>query len=191
MDADYKNIDLRLREGEYPYSLVKAIVFFELEQFFPNVKEIINRLYGEEKTKDLQFVRKIQTILKKMERSGIVRILPKNEPWDLQRYALSSFKFQDSNNNLVSFAADNEIAQAKTALSSLLSQQRTAKVGYAKLAMLVLTVGVSYAAILWSLIQPIVNPVIFVPAMSIAVVCCLALGKVAAKEQLDETHLYV
>jgi hypothetical protein len=82
--ADIVSINIRLREGEYQYNLVKAIASFQLDLMFPDVKDLIGRLYGEGKALDLQFVRKIQTILKKMEKSGIVRILPKKNPWQLQ-----------------------------------------------------------------------------------------------------------
>jgi len=75
--------------------MAEGIASFQLELRFPDVKDIIERLYSEEKTDDPQFVRKIQTILKKMEKNDVVRILPKKKPWELQRYALSSFKFID------------------------------------------------------------------------------------------------
>jgi len=92
LSANYKICSIRLREGEYQYGLAKAIASFQLELYFPDVKDVIKRLYGEEKTNDIEFIRKIQTILKKMEKNNVVRIFPKKKPWELQRYALSSFK---------------------------------------------------------------------------------------------------
>jgi hypothetical protein len=184
LSVDYKIVDVRLREGEYQFNLAKAIASFQLELYFPNVKDVIKKLYGEEKTNNTQFIRKIQTILKKMERSNVVRILPKKEPWELQRYVLSSFKFQDADKNLVVLATDQQIKQMKNLLQSALSQQETptAKLSSikAKICMLVFLVVVSYMAILWDFMQPTVNPVIFVLALSIAVACSLILGKILA-----------
>jgi len=39
--ANYKTGDIRLREGEYRYDLEKAIASFQLELYFPDVKDII------------------------------------------------------------------------------------------------------------------------------------------------------
>jgi len=47
--ADYKICSIRLREGEYQYDLAKTIASFQVELCFPDVKDIIKRLYGEEK----------------------------------------------------------------------------------------------------------------------------------------------
>jgi prepilin signal peptidase PulO-like enzyme (type II secretory pathway) len=182
VSADCKNTNIRLRDGEYQYSLVKAIASFQLELHFPDVQEIIKALYGEEKAGDLQFVRKIQTILKKMEKSDIVRILPKKKPWELQRYALSSYKFQDSDRNLVSFATDEQIIQAQNLLRSALSQQQVGKLNYSWFSLLVFVVVASYASILWSLLQPVINPIVFVPALSVSVVCSLILGRMLSRE---------
>jgi hypothetical protein len=186
LSADYKNSSIRLREGEYQYSLAKAIASFHLELHFPDVKDIIKRLYGEEKANDIQFIRMIQTILKKMEKSGVVRILPKKNPWDLQRYMLLSFKFRDSERNLVTFATDEQIRQAQSYLRSIINQQETytpklinAK---AKISLLVLIIIVSYATILWDLTQSIINPIIFILTLSIAVACAIMLGKTLSKE---------
>jgi len=186
LGADYKIGNIRLREGEYQYDLAKAIASFQLELYFPNVRDIIKRLYEEEKTNDIQFIRKIQTILKKMEKSNVVRILLKKRPWELQRYALSSFKFQDVEKNLVIFATAQQMKQAQNLLNSILSQQETpaAKLRKikAKICILVFIVVASYTAILWALTQPTINPIIFVPAFSIAVACSLILGKILSKE---------
>jgi len=65
LSADYKTGNIRLREGEYQYTLAKAIASFQLELYFPDVKSMTKKLYGEEKADDIQFIRKIQTILKK------------------------------------------------------------------------------------------------------------------------------
>lgn len=186
MSADYKIANLRLREGEYQYSLAKAIASFQLELYFPDVKDIIKRLYGEEKTNDIQFIRKIQTILKKMEKSDIVRILLKKKPWELQRYALSSFKFQDIDKNLVVFATDQQIKQMQNLLRSMLSQQEksTAKLSNikTKICILVFIIVASYTAIFWDLMQPTINPIIFVSVFSVAVACSLMLGKTLSQE---------
>jgi len=186
MNADLRIGNIRLREGEYQYDLAKAIASFQLELYFPDVKNITRRLYGEDKTNDVQFIRKIQTILKKMEKSNIVRILPKKTPWELQRYALSSFKFQDSDRNLVIFATDEQIQRAQKLLQSVSIQQEA----YAtklisvkgKIFLLAFMVVVSYMVILWDTTQNIVNPVVFVLAFSIAVVCSLMLGKLLSRE---------
>lgn len=180
LSADYKICDIRLREGEYQYDLAKAIASFQLELYFPDIKDIMNRSYGEEKTDDIRFRRKIQTILKKMEKNDVVRILPKNKPWELQRYALSSFKFHDVDKNLVIFAKDQQIEQMRNRLHSILSQQErpAAKLSNIKICILVFIVVASYTAILWNLTQPTINPIIFVPAFSIAVACSLMLGKI-------------
>ena len=175
-----KNGYIRLREGEYQYHLAKAIASFQLELHFPDVKDIIKKLYGEEKASDIQFIRKIQTILKKMEKSNIVKILPKKKPWDLQRYALTSFKFQDIEKNLVTFATDSEMKQAQEMLSSALIQQEvpTAKLNIVKICLLALVISASYIASVWTLMQPIIDPIIFVIAFFVAVACSLMLGKV-------------
>jgi len=186
LSADYKISNIRLREGEYQYNLAKAIALFELELQFPDVKDVIKKLYGEEKTNDIQFIRKIQTILKKMEKSSVVRILTKKKPWELQRYALSSFKFQDVDKNLVVLATNEQIKRAQNLLRSILSQQAPSAVKSsnfkAKICILVFIVVASYTAIVWALMQPIVNPIIFVPAFSIAIACSLMLGKILSRE---------
>ena len=181
LDADYKIGNIRLREGEYQYELAKTIASFQLELYLPDVKDIIKKLYGEEKTNDIQFIRKIQTILKKMEKSDVLRILPKKKPWELQRYALSSFKFQDSDKNIVVLATDQQLARMQNLLQSILSQQEipAAKLSKikVKICILVFMVAASYTVILWTLMQPMISPIIFVPALSIAVACSLMLGK--------------
>jgi len=177
--ADYKTGNIRLREGEYQYTLAKAIASFQLELRFPDVKDIIKGLYGEEKASDIQFIRKIQTILKKMERSNIVRILPKKKPWDLQRYALTSFKFQDVDKNLVAFATDYQIKQAQDMLRSISIPQEapTVKLNTIKICILVLIVVAFYMTSVWALMQYIVNPIIFVLAFSVAIAFSVILGK--------------
>ena len=185
LNADYKVVNIRLREGEYQYILAKAIASFQLEMYFPDVKDIIKRLYGVEKADDVQFIRKIQTILKKMEKSNIVRILKKKKPWELQRYALSSFKFQDSDKNRVVLATEQQIKQAQDLSHSMLSREKpTTKLSNIriKICILAFMVVASYTTILWGLIQPTINPLIFIPAFSIAVACSLMLGKILSQE---------
>lgn len=187
MSSDYKTTNIRLQQGGYQYDLAKAIASFELEQHFPDVKDLIRKLYGEEKTNDSQFIRKIQTILKKMEKNDIIRILPKNKPWELQRYALSSFKFIDVDKNLVILATPQQTEQMQNLLHSVLSPQSmpTAKPSYIKTKILIsaFIMVISYTVILWSLLQPIIKPIIFVPAFYVAVVFSLILGKLRAHSQ--------
>jgi len=180
LSADYKTGNIRLREGEYQYTLAKAIASFQLELRFPDVKDIIKGLYGEEKVSDIQFVRKIQTILKKMEKSNIVQILPKKKPWNLQRYALTSFKFQDVDKNLVAFATDYQIKQAQDMLRSISNQREapTVKLNKIMICMLVLIVVAFYTTSVWALMQYVINPIIFVLAFSVAIACSIMLGKV-------------
>jgi len=185
LSADYKNGNIRLREGEYQYHLAKTIASFQLELYFPDVKDIIKKEYGEEKGNDVQFVRKIQTILKKMEKSNVVRILPKKKPWELQRYALSSFKFRDSEKDLVILATDQQIKQAQDLLRSALSQVAPeAKPSAVKTRMyiLLLIIVASYIAMIWDLMQSVIHPIIFIPAFSIAVACSIMLGKILSRE---------
>jgi hypothetical protein len=179
LSADYKTSNIRLREGEHQYTLAKTIAALQLELHLPDVRDIIRALYGEEKSNDIQFVRKIQTILKKMEKSNIVRILPKKKPWDLQRYALTSFKFQDTDKNLVVFATDTQINQAQSMLRSISTEQEvpTVKLDNIKICALVLMVIAFYATSVWAIMQYIVNPIIFTLSFSIAVVCSVMLGK--------------
>jgi hypothetical protein len=181
LKADSTLASIRLRVGEQQYGLAEAIASFMFELHFPDVKDLIKRLYGEQKVNDLAFVRKIQTVLKKMEKSGIVKILPKSKPWELQRYALSSFKFLDSDKNSVSFATEKQIKQTQNLLQSPSNQQEKPKTDHTKLSILVLVVGASYASILWSLLQPVIVPAVFIPALSVSVLCSLVLGKVLSK----------
>ena len=113
LNSNAKTVNIRLREGEYQYDLAKGIAFFQLELNFPDVKDLATKLYGEENANDDHFIRKIQTILKKMEKSNIVKILPKKKPWELQRYALSGFNFEDVDKNRVRLATPKQIRQAK------------------------------------------------------------------------------
>lgn len=184
MNSDTKTVNIRLRQGEYQYDLAKGIASFELELKFPDVKDLIKKLYGEERTNETHFVRNIQTILKKMEKSNIIRILPKKKPWELQRYALSSFKFQDVDKNLVRLATPQQIKQTQNLLHPIISTQNmpTAKLGYIKILMSTFIIVMSYAAVLWALLQPIINPFIFVPAFYIAVACSLMLGKLLSQK---------
>lgn len=188
LDADYKTISIRLREGEHQFGLAKAIASFQLELYFPDVKDIIKRLYGETKAADIQLVRKVQTILKKMEKSNIVKILPKKKPWELQKYALSSFRFQDVDKNMAVLATDEQIKQAKNLLDLALSRlQETSggRFGSVKVKVyafgLALVVLASYAAIVWDVIQPVISPVVFVSAFSIAIAGSIVLGRTLSK----------
>ncbi len=188
--TDYKLSSIRLREGEHQFGLAKAIASFQLELSFPDVKNIIQRLYGEEKTADVQLVRKIQTILKKMEKNGIVKILPKKKPWELQKYALSSFKFQDIDKNMTALATDEQIKQAQNLLNTTLSQLQagSSKIPSFKYKLytiaLALAVAASYATIVWQVLQPTVSAIIILPAFSIAIAGSVGLGKMLSRLDL-------
>jgi len=179
LNADCKICSIRLREGEYQYELAKAIASFMLNLHFPDVKDIIRKTYGEEKVNDINFIRKVQTILKKMEKSDVVKILPKRKPWELQRYALLSFKFQDIDKNFVVFATDEQLERVREMLNFMLRQKEALSSRNIKVKVFLLTmiVVISYTTILWNLIQFTVNPVIFIIAFSLATICSLLLGK--------------
>jgi len=186
LGVDYKSINIRLREGEYQYDLARMIASFHIELRFPDVKDIIGRLYSEEKAADVQFVRKIQTILKKMEKSNIITILPKKRPWELQRYALLSLKFQDVDKNIVVLASDQQMKQTQNLLYHLPAQQpEVGAIGVrdviVRIFLLSFVVVASYSAVLWSLMQPVVSAAVFVVAFSLAIVSSIILGKVLAK----------
>lgn len=179
---------IRLREGEHQFGLAKTIASFQLELYFPDVKDIIKRLYGEKQTADVQLVRKVQTILKKMEKSNIVKILPKKKPWELQKYALSSFKFQDVDKNMTLLATDEQIKQAQNLLNSTLSQLQESSVGKlgnvkAKVHTftLALIVVASYITIVWDVMQPAISPIILVSAFSIAIAGSFVLGRTLSR----------
>jgi hypothetical protein len=131
-------------------------------------------------------VRKIQTILKKMEKSNIVQILPKKRPWDLQRYGIVSFRFEDVDRSYVDLAAGEQIRQAQSVLRGFMTDQATVA---AKLSMnrivttlLALALVLSYAAGVFALVQPVVDAIVFVGSFSIASVLALVLGKRLARE---------
>jgi len=190
LNADYKLSTIRLREGEHQFGLAKAIASFQLELYFPDVKDIIKRVYGEEKTADVQLVRKIQTILKKMEKSGIVKILPKKKPWELQKYALSSFKFQDIDKNMAALATDEQIKQSQNLLNSALTQleEDSSKHGNVRFRAytfaLAVIVAASFVTIVWDVMQPALSPIIFVPAFSVAIAGSVILGRTLGKRDL-------
>jgi len=185
LSSDYRVVGIRLREGEYQYELSKAIANFQLELYLPDVKDLIKKLHGAEKVDDVQLVRKIQTILKKMEKSGVIKILPKTKPWELQRYALLSLKFIDADKNQVSLATDEQIQQAKEKIKSIINQQNLPKLSESimrlKVYVLAFLITFSYAIIVWNLLQPIINPIIFVIAFSLATLCSIALGRILSE----------
>jgi len=186
LDSDTKSVNIRLRKGEYQFELAKEIASFELQLHFPDVKELIKKLYGEAKTEDNRFISKIQTILKKMEKSNIVRILPKDKPWELQKYGLLSFKFQDVDKNLIVLATDDQIKQTRNLLKSKPTLQPipTIKPNYTKTKIwsLLLIIILSYTTVMWTLAQPTINLVILIPAFCIATACSLLLGKLLAQK---------
>lgn len=179
LSSDCKNSNIRLREGEYQYTLAKTIASFQLDAYFPNVKDIIKRAFGETKANDIQFIRKIQTILKKMEKSNIVKILPKKKPWDLQRYALTSFKFEDVDKNIVIIATNNQLRRSLESLNSMMNTHKLYPTQLANLKTLVLAVMLilSYSTSVWTLLQPVINPLLFISSFAISIVCAVLLGK--------------
>lgn len=187
LSLDYKPVNVRLRKGEYQYELSKAIASFQLELRFPDVKSLIKEIYGEEKANDVQLVRKFQTILKKMEKSGVVRILPKNKPWELQRYALSSMKFIDSEKNQVSFATDEQIRWVHKKLKTVLSQQKAHNVQMTvvriEVCILVFVIAFLYSIIVWGLLQPNINPLFVAAPFSLMALCAVILGKMLSQSR--------
>ena len=187
INSDTKTVNIRLREGEYQYTLAKEIASFHMELRFPDVKDLTKKLKGEEEADEGRFVRMIQTVLKKMEKSGVVKILPKDKPWELQKYALSSFKFQDADKNLIVLATQQQIEQAQNLLIPLLPKSKNipaAKSNYIKATILTLALLViSHTAVLWSLLQPVINSIIFIPAFCIAIICSLMLGKLLSQKK--------
>jgi hypothetical protein len=180
LNSETKTVNIRLREGEYQFSLAKAIASFELELCFPDAKDLVKKLFGEKKTDDLQFVAKIQTILKKMEKSGVVKILLKEKPWELQRYALSSFRFQDVEKNLVILTTNSEIGKTRDLIHTQPEPKPTPRLRLNHMTswilLLVFVVAGSYAAIIWILTQPTIDLVVFGSAFCIAAVCSILLG---------------
>ena len=185
LDSEVKTGNIRLREGEYQHDLAKVIASFQLEAHFPDVKDIIKRLYGKEKANDIMFIRKIQTILKKMEKSDVVTILQKKTPWELQKYALTSFKFQDVDKNTITFATDDELAQSRSVLQAIVEREglgRTSRIVFA--AQVVASsslVTASCGTAFWALLQPVVNAAVFVPAFVIASASSLMLGRILSR----------
>lgn len=116
-----------------------------------------------------------------MEKSNIVRILPKTKPWDLQRYTLSSFKFQDVDKNVVILATDEQMKQTHDVLYSISVQKGKAAARLVgnriKIVMFALIVCISYAMSVWVLMQHTINSAIFIIAFSVAVVSSLLLGR--------------
>lgn len=185
LNSDYKKVSVRLREGEYQYELSRVIAVFQLQFYFPDVKDLVKKLHGEEKINDVQLIRKIQTILKKMEKSGVVRILPKTKPWELQRYAISSFKFLDSDKNQVLLATDEQIRQTKEKIKTMLTNQQIEKnrinISRIKIYISAFLVVLSYSVIVWDLSQMIFDPIIFALSFSLATISAIMLGEALSK----------
>jgi hypothetical protein len=183
--SETKAVNIRLREGEYQLSLAKAIASSELQLRFPDVKDLAGKLFGEEKTKDLQFVSKIQTILKKMVKSDVIKIIPKEKPWELQRYALSSFKFQDVEKNLVILATNSEIDKTLQLIDTKSDSKPalTLRPSLPKswIPMLVFIIIGSYTAIIWDLNQTTTNLIVFGLAFCVASACSILLATVISK----------
>jgi hypothetical protein len=179
LNSQTKTVNIRLREGEHQFSLARAIASSELELHFPDVKELVRKLYGEKRIENQQFLNMIQTILKKMEKSGVIKILPKEKPWELQRYALLSFRFEDVEKSKVILATEDEIKQTKRLLHSRTSGVVTAQQSRSKIlpsVLLISLVVVSFALIVWALIQSPVSLPLFVSAFCLAAVSSTILG---------------
>jgi len=185
LTSDLKKANVRLREGEYQFTLTKAIGELQLGLTFPDVKDIIRKISGDKETEDVQVVRKIQTILKKMERSNVVKILPKKKPWELQRYMLLSFKFQDADNNTVILATEQQIKQSQETLQSVIKQQGASlnarNTNAVKIVALATALLASYGAVLWSLSLSAISSSVFIPAFCAATVAAIALGKILGR----------
>jgi hypothetical protein len=186
LNSDFIEVNIRLREGEYQYELSKVIANFQLSLHFPDVKDIVKKLYGEEPMNDVKLIRKIQTILKKMEKSNIIRILPKIRPWQLQRYALLSFKFIDSEKKRVSFATNEQIQEAQEKVKLIFTQEKKLEVHRnilkIRIYVLVLIIIFSYISIVWNAVQSKVDPIIFVALFSLSALCSILLGKALSQE---------
>jgi hypothetical protein len=187
LGSDIKKANIRLREGEYQFTLAKAIAELQLSLTFPDVRDIIRKTSGEKEMQDIQVVRKIQTILKKMEKSNVVRILPKKKPWELQRYMLIGFKFQDAENSTVILATEQQIRQSQDILQSAMKQQGASlnarNLSLVKVGALGLALLASYIAVLWSLIQPTTSSTVFIPSFCAAAVTAIALGRALVKKE--------
>ena len=187
VNSEAKAVNIRLREGEYQFGLAKTIASFELKLYFPDVKDLVKKLFGEKKTEDVKFVSKIQTILKKMEKSGVIKILPKDKPWELQRYALSSFKFQDVEKNQIVLAAKSEIDEAHDLIcrqqKSILSPSCRSNHMTSWILVLAFVVASSYATIIWVLSQPNIDLIIFGSVFCIATIGSVCLGTCISKRK--------
>ena len=183
MNSEARPVNIRLREGEYQHSLAKAIAAFGLKLHFPDVKELVRKLFGDKRTEDSQFLSKIQTILKKMEKSGTVKILRKEKPWELQRYALCSFKFHDVEKYEIVLATKAEIentrrlihSQSNKANEAVARLKHTININTGILLLIFVTV-VSYSAIIWTLSLSAVDLVVFASASCVAIACSILLG---------------
>ncbi len=180
LKSEAKAVSIRLREGEYQFGLARTIASFELELHFPDVRDIVKKLFGQKRTDDQQFLNMIQTILKKMEKSGVVKILPKEKPWELQKYMLSSFKFQDVEKNQVAFATNSDIDRTlelihNRPINKIAPGHRPTRVTIWILTLTLVAIG-SYATIIWVLSQAFINLIIFVLAFIIAAISSVLLG---------------
>jgi hypothetical protein len=120
-----------------------------------------------------------------MEKSNIVKILPKKRPWELQRYTLSSFKFRDSDKNLVILATDQQIEETLNLLRSMVNEGApTYRLGGIKtrICVLMFIIALSYTTIAWNLLQSVINPIVFIPAFSVAVACSVMLGRILSRD---------
>jgi len=109
--------------------------------------------------------------------------LPKRKPWELQRYMLLSFKFQDVDKNIVNFATKNQINQARETLNKILIEEKIKPRKWSiniKIFTSLLTLIVSYGVMVWDLLQPAIDPLIFTAALFTATMSSLALGKALA-----------
>jgi hypothetical protein len=72
--------------------------------------------------------------------------------------------------------------QMQDGLRSALTEQDIGGRSYLKTLTLTLILAVSYAVAVWALVQPNLSPVVFVPGLSVSVICSLLLGKMLAEK---------
>jgi hypothetical protein len=62
-------------------------------------------------------------------------------------------------------------------LHSAVTEQETDKRNYLAVFALMFLAVLSYAGVVWSLVQPMINPAVFIIALSVSVVSSVALGR--------------
>jgi len=122
--------------------------------------------------------------LKKMEKSGVIKILPKDKPWERQRYALSSFKFQDVEKNQIVLATKPEIDKALNLINTQPEPIRASRSASeprkyrmtSSILLLTLVIAASLTIAIWTLAQTTINLIVFGSLFCVSVVCSILLG---------------